>query len=116
MCGRFALTASPEELTRVFGLAECPDLAPRTNIAPATAIAVVRRSPGGDPVLHLLRWGLVPHWSQDPNRGARPINARSETVLATPAFREAFQKAMSALSVGPPLRAPRRPARETARA
>ena len=44
MCGRFALTASPEELTRVFGLAECPDLAPRTNIAPATAIAVVRLS------------------------------------------------------------------------
>ena len=92
MCGRFALTASPEELTRVFGLAECPDLAPRTNIPPAPATAGVGRSPGGDPVLHLLRWGLVPHWSQDPNRGARPINARSETVLAKPAFREAFQK------------------------
>lgn len=51
MCGRFALTRSPEELTRVFGLAECPDLTPRANIAPATDIAVVRRSPTGAPVL-----------------------------------------------------------------
>ena len=92
MCGRFALTRSPEELTRVFGLAECPDVAPSANIAPATAIAVVRRSPTGDPVLHLLRWGLVPHWSQDPTRGPRPINARSETVRVKPAFRDAFQK------------------------
>jgi putative SOS response-associated peptidase YedK len=92
MCGRFALTASPEELTRVFGLAECPDVAPLYNIAPATDIAVVRQSPTGAPVLHQLRWGLVPHWSQDPTRGPRPINARSETVTAKPAFREAFLK------------------------
>ncbi len=92
MCGRFALTRSPEELTRVFGLAECQEVAPRANIAPATAIAVVRRSPAGAPVLHLLRWGLVPHWSQDPTRSARPINARSETVRVKPAFREAFLK------------------------
>ena len=92
MCGRFALTRSPEELTRVFGLAECPDLAPRANIAPASDIAVVGRSPVGDPVLHLLRWGLVPHWRQDPTDGPRPINARSETVLTKPAFREAFRQ------------------------
>lgn len=91
MCGRFALTRSPEELTRVFGLAECPDLTPRANIAPATDIAVVRRSPTGDPVLHLLRWGLIPHWRQDPT-GPRPINARGETVRVTPAFRDAFLK------------------------
>ena len=39
---------------------------------------------------NLLRWGLVPHWSQDPTRGARPINARSETVRVKPAFRDAF--------------------------
>lgn len=92
MCGRFALIRSPEELTRVFGLAECPDLAPRANIAPATNIAVVRRSPAGARALHLLRWGLVPHWRQNPTDGPRPINARSETVLTKPAFREAFRQ------------------------
>jgi putative SOS response-associated peptidase YedK len=92
MCGRFALARRPEELTRVFDLAEVADCAPRYNIAPTTDIAVVRRSPAGAPVLHLLRWGLVPHWRQDPTGGPRPINARSETVRVKPAFRDAFQK------------------------
>ncbi|MBP9219057.1 MAG: SOS response-associated peptidase family protein [Sterolibacterium sp.] len=77
MCGRFALTSSPEELTRAIGLAACPDLAPRANIAPATAIAVVRRSPAGAPVLHLLRCGLVSHWSQDPAR-VHPVHHRHQ--------------------------------------
>ncbi len=67
-------------------------LGARCNITPATDIAVVRRSPAGAQVLHLLRWGLVPHGSQDPTRSARLINARSETVLVKPAFRDAFQK------------------------
>ena len=44
MCGRFALTRSPEELTRVFGLAACADLSPRAKVASATVIAVVRRA------------------------------------------------------------------------
>jgi putative SOS response-associated peptidase YedK len=44
MCGRFALTRSPEELTRVFALVEVDDCAPRFNIAPTTDVAVVRRS------------------------------------------------------------------------
>lgn len=32
-------------------------------------------------------WGLVPSWSKDPKSGARLINARSETVLEKPSFR-----------------------------
>jgi putative SOS response-associated peptidase YedK len=28
----------------------------------------------------LLRWGLVPHWANDPSTGPQPINARAETV------------------------------------
>jgi len=92
MCGRFALARSPEELTRVFDLAASADCAPRYNIAPTTDIAVVRRSPAGTRVLHLLRWGLIPHESPDPTCGARLINARAETVTAKPAFREAFLK------------------------
>ena len=91
MCGRFALARTPEELTRVFDLAACVDLAPRFNIAPGTDIPVVRRSPDGTRVLHQLRWGLVPHWSQDPAIGARLINARAESVQDKPAFRGAFQ-------------------------
>jgi putative SOS response-associated peptidase YedK len=38
-----------------------------------------------------MRWGLVPSWSSDISIGAPLINARSETVLDKPAFREAFR-------------------------
>jgi putative SOS response-associated peptidase YedK len=92
MCGRFALARSPEELTRVFDLAESADFAPRFNIAPTTNIAVVRQSPVGTRVLHCLRWGLILHGSPDPTRGARLINARAETVTTKPTFRSAFQQ------------------------
>ncbi len=92
MCGRFALARTPEELTRVFDLAESADFAPRFNIAPSTDIAVVRWSPAGGRVLHLLRWGLIPPWSPDPTHGSPLCNARAETVTVKPAFRAAFQQ------------------------
>ena len=38
--------------------------------------------------LATARWGLVPVWAKDPKIGARMINARRETVLEKPAFRD----------------------------
>ena len=84
MCGRFALARCPDEVTRIFDLAECADFTPRYNIAPATDIPVIRRSPTQQNVLHLLRWGLVPHWSKDPTSGSPLINARSESLTEKP--------------------------------
>ena len=92
MCGRFALARYPEEVTRLFDLAECADFSPRYNIAPATDIPVIRRSPNNQNVLHLLHWGLVPHWSKDPTSGSRLINARSESLTEKPSFRSAFAR------------------------
>ena len=92
MCGRFALARCPDEVTRLFDLAECADFAPRYNIAPTTDIPVIRRSPNQQNVLHLLRWGLIPHWSKDPTSGSRLINARSESLTEKPSFRSAFAR------------------------
>lgn len=36
-----------------------------------------------------LKWGLIPHWSEDATIANRLINARAETVSAKPAFRSA---------------------------
>lgn len=36
-----------------------------------------------------VRWGLVPHWAEDPAIGNRLINARAETITSKPAFRSA---------------------------
>lgn len=35
----------------------------------------------------LMKWGLVPSWAPDPSMGNRLINARAETLLQKPSFR-----------------------------
>ena len=92
MCGRFVLKATPAELITRFGLDECVDLKPRYNIPPGTEIAAIRQSPEGKRVLHLLKWGLVPHWAKDPGIGNKLNNARGESVMDKPSFREAFKR------------------------
>jgi len=92
MCGRFVLKATPAELITRFGLDECVDLKPRYNIPPGTNIAAIRQSPEGKRVLHLLKWGLVPHWAKDPGIGNKLNNARGESVMEKPSFREAFKR------------------------
>lgn len=92
MCGRYALAAPRSQLSRHFALDQCVELAARYNIAPATDVAVIRQSPGGQRVAHLLRWGLLPQWAKDPALAARLINARGESLRDKPAFRDAFRK------------------------
>jgi putative SOS response-associated peptidase YedK len=54
---------------------------------------LVRLNPEtGERSLDALHWGLIPHWAKDKKVGYRTINARSETVDKTPAFRQAFRK------------------------
>jgi len=37
-----------------------------------------------------MRWGLIPSWAKDMSIGNRTLNARSETVTMTPAFRDSI--------------------------
>lgn len=53
MCGRYALHANPDVIALQFGLDAVPELAPRYNIAPATAVLIVR-----DGKASLAHWGL----------------------------------------------------------
>ena len=93
MCGRFTLTTPGEVLAEVFGLDEPPELLPRYNIAPTQPIAVVRRVPAGAPrSLSMMRWGLIPAWQGEPRHGSLLINARAESLLDKPAFRDAFER------------------------
>ncbi len=92
MCGRYVLSIRPEALAAHFGLDEYSDYPPRWNISPGTEIPVIRLSPEGRRVLHLLRWGLVPNWAKDASIGRRLNNARAETVAEKPAFREAYRR------------------------
>ena len=95
MCGRYTLYASPSELADVFRLdpAALPELRARYNIAPTDEGLVVRRGAAGgarDPAR--MRWGLVPHWVDDPDDFPTLVNARSETVREKASFRDAFRR------------------------
>jgi len=91
MCGRFTLTSSPAILRHAFDYPEQPNIPPRYNIAPTQPVAVVTGEPGGRH-FQLMRWGLIPAWVKDPKAFSLVINARSETVLEKPAFRNAIRR------------------------
>jgi putative SOS response-associated peptidase YedK len=91
MCGRFTLFLDAETLREEFGLTEVPpDLSPRYNIAPSMQLAVVTSAESRK--VEWMRWGLVPSWAKDPAIGNKMINARSETLMEKPSFRNAFQR------------------------
>jgi len=90
MCGRYALTATPEEVRALFGYLDGEDFPPRYNIAPSQPVAIVRLAHGARRFA-LARWGLVPSWVKDPKRFALLFNARAETASEKPAFRAAMR-------------------------
>src|ERR1700681_1529937 len=91
MCGRFVITSLPAALRQIFGYAEQPNFPPRHNIAPTQPIPVVMVENGVRHFL-LMRWGLLPAWVKDPRKFTLLINARSETVLEKPAFKNAIKR------------------------
>lgn len=90
MCGRFALSATPEEVRALFAYADTPNFPPRYNIAPTQPIATVREAFGARRFV-LVRWGLVPGWVKDPASFSLLINARAETAEEKPSFRAAMR-------------------------
>jgi len=92
MCGRYSLTTAPEAMRALFGFENLPNLPPRYNIAPTQPVAVVRPNGAAARELAMLRWGLIPHWAKDAAMAAKMINARSETAMTKPAFRDAFRR------------------------
>lgn len=91
MCGRYSLTTPADHLAEVFDVPPVTfDYRPRYNIAPTQDVPVVASDRHGKR-LGLLRWGFVPAWAYDPTIGSRMINARAETLLDKPSFREAAE-------------------------
>jgi putative SOS response-associated peptidase YedK len=91
MCGRFVITSAPAALRQLFGYIEQPNFPPRYNVAPTQPIPVVLVENGARH-FHLMRWGLLPTWVKDPRGFTLLINARSETVLDKPAFKNAVRR------------------------
>lgn len=91
MCGRFSLATLPDTLAAHFGVPNVPPLEPRYNIAPTQPVAVIRQGTEGRECM-LMRWGLIPACSKEPDTKYSTINARAETVADKPAYRAAFRR------------------------
>lgn len=89
MCGRFSISGDLDFYAEYFGVDEvvADPLEKSWNVAPTDPVYVIAERDGVRQ-LGTMRWGLVPHWAKD-NRSIH-INARSETVDTTPAFRDSF--------------------------
>jgi len=91
MCGRYVITSTPDAIRALFGYGERPNFPPRYNVAPTQPIPVVRLL-DGKRSFALMRWGLLPSWVKDPKTFPLLINARGESVLVKPAFRNAMRR------------------------
>src|SRR3954447_819705 len=88
MCGRYTLIRLNDVLERFPWIQRVPPaFAARYNIAPTQPVLVLANN-HPDKLDHFV-WGLVPSWAKDPSIGNRMINARSETLLDTAAYRKA---------------------------
>ncbi len=96
MCGRFAITLPPEAMRSFFRYMEQPNFPPRYNIAPTQPAPIIRMQMGPDGVKErhftLVRWGFLPSFVKDPKEFPLVINARSETILEKPSFRNAIKR------------------------
>jgi putative SOS response-associated peptidase YedK len=88
MCGRFGATFQYRDIKVRWNLyGDLSDFAPRYNIAPSQDVPVIVRNENRNE-LKSMRWGLVPSWAQDRTIGQRMINARAETLLEKPSFKQ----------------------------
>lgn len=87
MCGRYTLTR-PDEIRERFSVEFLMTrLTPRFNVAPTQPVlAVAMRSDRR--IVTELRRGLIPWWSKHDKAGYTMINARAETLIGRPAYRD----------------------------
>lgn len=97
MCGRYGLRVDYRKLEKELEAMSKKEpeeslWGPDFNIAPTDPAPVLLppETDGGQRVLDIFRWGLVPFWAKSAREGAKMINARGESVAEKPAFREAL--------------------------
>lgn len=100
MCGRFVIAKELSGITELFELDEVPEnYSPVSfNIAPTQQVPIiVEREIESLPSreLHPARWGLIPSWAKEVSTPL--FNARIETALEKPSFREATEKKRCAI-------------------
>ncbi len=91
MCGRFAIDIEKPVFERRFNVHQLTiKLEPHYNVSPGMFLpTVIRQSPNR---AALMKWGLIPHWSREFRVKFSNINARSESIESSPAYRDPFRR------------------------
>ena len=90
MCGRYSLVTNQHILEKRFAFsAKELNLESQFNVAPTHPVLTVLRNPTG---IHakIMRWGLIPYWTKDKISAKPLINARTETLIKRPGFKNSF--------------------------
>src|SRR5271169_1086111 len=93
MCGRFTYKLTWEELVRLYRLTLDQPLwntRTRYNVRPTELIDTIVLHDGQRELMS-MRWGLIPSWWSKPIKLAA-FNARAETIVEMPFFRDAFKR------------------------
>jgi putative SOS response-associated peptidase YedK len=89
MCSRYALHLVQHPAAPAL-FDSLPDSQPRYNIAPSQWVPVIRAHAKLEREWVMMRFGLIPRWAK-PGRFTTPLsNARAETLMKKPSFRESF--------------------------
>jgi putative SOS response-associated peptidase YedK len=90
MCGRYSFTIEDDLIRERFGVSvRSAVYKARYNCAPSQNLAVISTEDPG--IISFYRWGLIPSWAKDPSIGNKLINARAETIVEKPSFKQAFR-------------------------
>jgi putative SOS response-associated peptidase YedK len=88
---RFALYHDLRIIAKRFGIESAPtSYEPKYNISAGQNVPVIIKEDERKCVI--MRWGLVPGWSNDPLIGFQMINAGGETVAREPSFKNSLKK------------------------
>ena len=90
MCGRYSFAIEDALILERFGLrVRTAIYKARYNCAPTQNLAVIANEAPDE--LRFFRWGLIPSWAKDASIGNKLINARAETLVEKPSFKNSFR-------------------------
>ena len=90
MCGRYSFALEDALILERFGIRVRTAIYKASyNCAPTQNLAVIAND--APDTLQFFRWGLIPSWAKDASMGSKLINARAETLVEKPSFKNAFR-------------------------
>ncbi len=90
MCCRYTIAVTAKRLAEKFNAAINDELfKERYNAAPGQYLPLININKPKE--FQFYKWGLLPHWAKDPKIANKLLNARAETILEKPSFKNYFK-------------------------